>query len=236
MEATWFCLAFFMLAMYAVVNRFDLGAGLMAALLARTGRRQVSSIAWSFSSLLLGVALGAAVGCVIGGVPPTSGSRILFVIMCGVLALAVMTFQSAVWTALKSNGELQQRCCELASRLWWVVLALCGGVSLDALALEPRLLERLQAYSSISLIAILALAGLIGARLCLSVKFDLGAFASASCLIAGILATAAASLQNGPAVIGIAPAFLLVAGYRAKAAASESTAPANPHPALTTGR
>jgi cytochrome d ubiquinol oxidase subunit II len=263
MEALWFCIVVFMLTMYAILDGFDLGAGVIQLFLARTEnrhrpvmaatapfwlllaggalysaspalytsngfypllvvlfcalilrgisiafrgrlnspfRRRVLDISYGISSLLLMVGLGAAVGCVIRGAPPTGGSRIAdwFPTLCGIFALACLTLLSAARMALKSSGELQTRYRHLASRLWWAVLFCYAAGAVASLAAQPHLLDHLQAYSWISIFAIVALAGLIGTRLCLSVGFDLGTFASATCLIVGLLASAAAARYPNP--------------------------------------
>ena len=188
--------------------------------------RRVLDISLGLSSLLLVVGLGAAVGCVIRGVPPTSESRILnwFPLLCGISALACLTLQSAAWTALKSSGDLQARCRGLASRVWWAVLLCYAGVTAASCAVQPHLLDNLWTNSWISLFAVAALAGLIGTRLCLSVGFDLGTFASASCLIAGLLASVAAGIYHaGSAHLQLSssatwwmPALLPAVGYNVR--------------------
>jgi len=101
---------------------------------------------------------------------------------------------------------------------------LLGYVSAAAtgLAAHPHALDNLLENSWISGLAVLSVAGLLGARLCLSVDFDLGVFASASCVIAGLLASAAAgqfpqllrtsTIYHAGAAWWI-PAFALAAGF-----------------------
>jgi cytochrome d ubiquinol oxidase subunit II len=331
MEVLWFCVVIFMLTMYAILDGFDLGAGVIHLFLSRTEKergsvlaaagpfwdgnevwlllaggalycafpavysapgfyilavvllwllilrgigavvrsraerpswRRVLDIGFGVSSLLLSVALGAAVACVIRGVPPTGGSRTLnwFPVLCGVFALACLTLESAAWMALKSSGAWQRRCRSLASRVWWAVLFCYAAVTAASFAVQPHLLKNLQTYSWISVFAVFALAGLIGARLCLSVGFDLGTFASASCLIAGLLASAAAGqfpyllsgltvynagsahVQLGSSAVWWITPFLLAIGYSVsvrrfgKQAADQSRmANVHPQPMMTAG-
>ena len=226
--------------------------------------RRILDISLGVSSLLLAVTLGAAVGCVIRGVPPTGGSRMVdwFPALCGITGLAVLTLQSVAWMALESSGELQIRCRKLASRLWWVVLCCYAGVTTASFAVQPHLLDNLQTYSWISLFAVVALAGLIGARLSSSVQFDLGTFASASCLIAGLLASVAggqypfllndgtqsltvgnaglAHWQLGWSALWWAPAILLPVGYNvagrwSRKRIESSMAVVSSHPMMTGG-
>ncbi len=170
------------------------------------GRSRALDVTSGISSLLLWVGVGTAVGCVIRGTPPAGGSRILFPVLCGILGLALLILQSASWMAFQSSGELQTRCRSLASRVWWAVLAVCAAVTAEACALEPHLLDSLQSDPWISLFAVVTLAGLMGARFCLAVGFDLGAFLSTVCLIACLLA--------GSSLAWCAPAFVLLAGFK----------------------
>jgi cytochrome d ubiquinol oxidase subunit II len=189
-----------------------------------SGRSRMGLI-YGSGGVLLAIALGVAIGFVIPGVPQW------FPYLCGACSLAVLTLHSAVWMALHSTGELQSQCRHLASGVWWAVLPIYAALALAALTIHPQVLEDLTAHSTsgatLSVFAVIALAGLIGTRLCLSVGFDLGAFASASCLIAGVLASLAASLMPhlltqdfaassaGLSAIWCVPAFFVAAGYNA---------------------
>jgi cytochrome d ubiquinol oxidase subunit II len=262
MEALWFCIVSLMLVIYAILDGFDLGAGVIHLFITRTEsdrrsvlaaigpfwdgyeiwlllaggalycafpaiyasrgfylaaiallwlliirgigmefrnrvknpqRRRTIDITFAVASMLLALALGTAVGYLIISVP-FSGSAIpgWFPILCGICALAILTMQSASWMALKSSGELQVRCRRLASAVWWAVLLWYAGVTAASLEFQPHVVDNLLTHSWISIFAVMALAGLIGARLCLSVGFDLGVFVSASCAIAGLMTSVAA--------------------------------------------
>jgi cytochrome d ubiquinol oxidase subunit II len=295
MEALWFSVVSVMLAIYAVLDGYDLGVGAIHLFVARgerdqrtlraaTGRfwdgneiwlllaggalycgfpgvfasrgfylsaialvwvlilrgigvelrnrfesprwRESLDVAIEFLSVALALSLGTAVGYVIIGVE--SGTAVL----CGVCGLAILVLQGAAWLALKSDGELQARCRRLASGVWWVVLLGYAGVTIAGFAAQPHIVENLMTNSWVSIFAVLTLAGLIGARLCLNIGFDLGVFASASCVIAGLLISAAAgqfpyllshqvtvySAGSAPAGVSISAiwwvsAFLLAGGY-----------------------
>ena len=138
---------------------------------------------WAFgtASVLLGLAPGTAVGYMIRGGEPD-----WFPVPCGVFGLACLTLESAAWMALKASGRLQAGCRQLAVGAWWTVLLSCAVLA-ARLASQPDLIAGWGA-TWIGGLAILALAGMIGARLCLSVGFDLGALAGTTCMIAGLAA------------------------------------------------
>jgi cytochrome d ubiquinol oxidase subunit II len=286
MESLWFCIIFAMLAIYAVLDGFDLGAGVIQLFLTRTererrsvlaaagpfwdgneiwlllaagavycgfpavfrssefrvaaiaavfllilraisselrnradsaGSRRALDITFCSSGLLLALVLGAAAGCAMQG--STSGYR--FPTLCGVCGVAALVLQSATWMALNSEAGLQTRCRQLASRAWWAVLCSCAAAGIAIVAVQPGILDTLLTHSWLCVFYVIGLAGLIGARLCSSINFDLGSFASASCLIAGFLASAVAgqfpSLPALPAAMHtsttwLIPAFVLATG------------------------
>ncbi len=266
MEALWFCIVLAMLATYAILDGFELGAGivhlcitpteterrtmladsgsgwdgneiwlllaggafycafpavsasrgfylaaatLLSLLILRaTGLRirdrveDPRSRSWldralGLASILLALSLGTAVGWMIRSVSPVSSSGPVTVwlpLLCGVSSLAVLTLQGAAWMAFQASGDFQLRCRRFASGLWWAVLLSYSGLAAVSLVAEPHLLENLTEHSWICACAVMALAGLVGARLCLNVDFDLGVFVSVSGGIAGLLASAATGL------------------------------------------
>ena len=273
MEALWFCVVALLLAVYAILDGFDLGAGIIHLFVARTEseRRSMLNAAGPFwdgheiwlllaggalyyafpavyastgfrgaavsvlcllvirgiairlrrdmmvagVSLLLALALGTAFGYAIHSPLP---------LLCGACGLTVLIMQSAASMALKSTGDLQLRCRRLASGTWWAVVACFIGVSASAIALQPDLLDRILADSrgglSIGAFAVIALAGLMGTRLCLSVNFDLGTLVSASFAVAGLISSAAigSSVLPMPSIMNFhaawwSAAFLLAAGF-----------------------
>ena len=297
MEALWFCVITAMLALYAVLDGFDLGAGLLHLFLVRNERERrtlmaaggafwdgnemwlllaggalycafpalfssrifyVSAIVLVWLLILRGIsaevrhrrwrklldtifglagvaltfALGVSVGLLVAAVPtPDKPAGFPWLpLLCGICAFSVLTLQSATWMALKSEGDLQARCRRLANRVWWVVVASYVAVTAVAFTTQPHLAETLLSHSWIAIFAVLALAGLMAARMCLTVSFDLGAFAGACCIIVGLLASVAAGqypyllnqtvydaatphpVMYTGAIFWI-PAFLLAAGY-----------------------
>lgn len=177
----------------------------------KPGWRRLLDLAFAASNVLIAASLGIAIGGVMG-----SGVD-WFPLLCGFCGLAVVTLQSACWMALNSTGQLQLRCRRLASYAWWAVVLCYAAIISVILAAQPQMIDSLvtpSRISALSAFAVIALAGLIGTRLCLSVGFDLGAVASGSLVVAGLVGSAAAGQTALPAVSAAwwLPAFLLTAG------------------------
>ena len=193
--------------------------------LTRLSWRRAFDLSFGVTGVLATVSFGITVGYVIRDVPAArSNSPAWFPLWCGAVALVVLTLQSALWMALKSSGELRRRSRRVASRLWWAALFCSAAVAVASCSLQPHLLDYLSTDTWIPACTVIALAGLLGTRLCLSVGFDLGAFAGVSCLIAGMLVTASTGVMtlygSAPNLAFVSvnpiwwlPAFLLAIGY-----------------------
>ena len=202
---------------------YSLAAVFSLLILRGVAGRSTLRFFYGLATLICAFCFGTAVGFLIPDAPRW------FPYLCGLCSLAVLTLDSAAWIALHSTGDLQQQCRRLASGVWWTVVPAYAALVLVAITSQPHLVDDIMLHSTgagtISIFAVIALAGLIGTRLCLSVGFDLGTFASASCLIAGVLSSLAASqvpqLLNhdfpaaapGASAIWWLPAFALAVGY-----------------------
>ena len=100
--------------------------------------------AFAFSSILMAIFLGAALGNVIRGVPlessgffsgplftdfrtgPHPGVLDWYTVLVGVFTLLVLAGHGALYLAWKTNGEVRNRCRRIASNLW-------GGVALTGI-------------------------------------------------------------------------------------------------------
>jgi cytochrome bd-type quinol oxidase subunit 2 len=173
-------LALLLLRGYVSVHRNDFESNRL---------RQLIDAGTAATGAVLAVAFGGVLGNLIRGYAATYLDA--FAVLCGITALVVVSLQGILWMMLRAMGDFRRRCRRYAAKLWWGTAFCCLGVTVAEFAVQPRILENLQRHSWISGFAILAMAGLIGIRLCLGVDFELGAFASAACLIAGLLACAA---------------------------------------------
>ena len=110
-----------------------------------------------FSSLLLAVFFGVALGNVVRGVPldgqgqffealwtdfrPFGATGILdwYTILTGLSALFALTLHGALWVAMKTTGPLQQRARKIARATWWVLGLFTVIVTFTSFKLQPHL-------------------------------------------------------------------------------------------------
>lgn len=166
--------------------------GVLALLLLRGFAAEIRNRMVDVAVALSGAALALFFGGVLGNLVSGHAALTLdaFAILCGISALVVVSLQGTLWLMMQAEGDFRLRCRRCAGSLWWAAAFCCLGATIATLSVQPRILANLEANSWISALAVLAMAGLIGIRVCLGAEFDLGAFASAGCLIAGSLACA----------------------------------------------
>jgi cytochrome d ubiquinol oxidase subunit II len=280
MAAFWFCALTAMLAVYATLDGFDLGAGIIHLLVARTDaerravlrsigpiwdgnevwliaaggilfmafpalyaasfsgfylplmivlwllilrgisiefRNRIDSPVWSplwdvvfaGASAALAGFYGAAIGNVVRGVPvehngyfflplwtdlrigPQVGILDWFTILVGLATLFVMGEHGALWVALKTDGELEERCRSLARVGWWVVLLFTAVVAAISPFVQPHLLDQISQHPWGYLISAAALAGLLGMRYFNAPATGLKAFVFSCLYISAIAASVA---------------------------------------------
>ena len=283
METIWFCIVAVMLAAYVLLDGFDLGAGVIHLLAARTEderrtvissigpvwdgnevwllaaggtlyfafpglyaagfsgfylalmivlwllmlrgisiefRGQIDNSMWKGfwdvvfcgASVLLAIFYGAALGNVVRGVPLNSDGFFFipfwttftvgaspgiidwYTVSIGVAALAVLTLHGALWIALKGRGALESRALAIASWVHWAVCVIVIAISVVSFYVQPRLGEAFGARPYLWVLPVVATAGLLGVRLCLSVKLPGAAFLSSCAFIVGLLCSAAFGL------------------------------------------
>ncbi|HKM67418.1 MAG TPA: cytochrome d ubiquinol oxidase subunit II [Candidatus Acidoferrum sp.] len=276
METIWFCLVAVMVALYVLFDGFDLGAGAVHFLVAKTEeeRRQVlasigpvwdgnevwllaaggtlyfafpalyasgfsgfylplmmvlwllilrgtsiefrnhiKSPVWIpfwdfffwFSSLLLAVFLGAALGNVVRGVPldqsgyffeplwtnfrlgEQTGILDWFTILVGVQALLVLMMHGALWLQWKTAGALNQRAARVAGITWWGVLILTALVTAITFSIQPQVSVNFKTWPLGYILPALAVAGLAGVKFELFRKDERNAFLSSCAYLLGML-------------------------------------------------
>jgi len=169
-------------------------------------------VVFSFSSLLLAVFYGAALGNVVRGVPLDANGRFFeplwtnflphgdtgildwYTVLVGLVALAALAVHGCLWVALKTDGPIRERAHKLAARAWWGVAILTGVITAASFRLRPQLWDSFHARSWGFIFPVAALAGLFAVRWFLRREADSGAFLASCVYLVGMLTSVAFSL------------------------------------------
>lgn len=298
METIWFAIVAFMLAMYVVLDGFDLGAGIVHLFVAKkdderrivlnsigpvwdgnevwllaTGGtlylafpklyassfsgfylpliimlwlfmfrglgiefrhhsknplwRSFWDVMFSFSSILLSIFFGAALGNVVRGVPLdatgyffaplwttftiTTHPGILdwYTIILGLVSFFVLTLHGATFLAMKTTKEVHAKSQNIVSIVWWF------AVTFSAIALFATSIINPMVWNNFSnniygyTFPIIALASIFGIKIFNSFKKDNFAFLSSSTFIISMLATTAFGLYPTVLPSSIDPKYSL---------------------------
>ena len=176
---------------------------------------------FTFSSVLLAILYGAALANVIRGVPlgadnyfflplwtnwkpgPHPGILDWYTVTGGVLALVALSVHGALYLALKTEGELEQRARAFALKAWAVLLALtAAGLPLTVLA-RPHSLENYRAHPILFVIPCAVLASLALVFRATRRRASFTAFLGSSAYLASMMVGA---------VVGLYPVLLPAVG------------------------
>ncbi|HEX9145831.1 MAG TPA: cytochrome d ubiquinol oxidase subunit II [Candidatus Binatia bacterium] len=167
---------------------------------------------FSFSSLLLALFFGAAIGNVVRGVPlhsdhyffaalwtdfrvgPSPGILDWYTMLTALLALATLTAHGAHYIALKTDGALCVRARHVAGLGWWAVVTLTVLTAFASVYVRPHIVDNFRLYPWGWLIPILVATSLITMRACRANSYDKAAFFSSAAYITGMLGGAAFAL------------------------------------------
>jgi cytochrome d ubiquinol oxidase subunit II len=166
-------------------------------------------VAFAGASALLAGFYGAAIGNIVRGVPlDTSGYFFLplwtnfrvgkdvgildwFTILVGLATFLTMAEHGALWVALKTEGELEARCRQLAGIVWWFVLAFTILIPIVSPLVQPHLLQQIAAHPWGYIFPAIALAGLFGMRYFNHPSSAVRAFQFSCMYVFGIIASTA---------------------------------------------
>jgi cytochrome bd ubiquinol oxidase subunit II len=157
------------------------------------------------SSGLLAIFYGAALGNVVRGVPldakgyffeplwtnfrlgPPSGILDWYTVLIGLAAFFVLTLHGALWVAMKTEEEINQRARKLARVAWWLVAGFTVLITIVTFRIQPQItanfVERKWGY----IFPALALAGLLAMRRFGAAKSDARAFLASCVYLVGML-------------------------------------------------
>ncbi len=276
----WFAIVAGMIAMYAVLDGFDLGVGIVHLIVARTDaerrvllhsigpvwdgnevwliaaggtlffafpaayaagfsgfylpltmvlwllilrgiavefRDHIASPVWTpfwdvtfaGASALLALFFGAALGNVMRGVPidangvfflplwtnfligPDPGILDWFTITIGLASVAALTMHGALWVAMKTRGDLEERARRVATLSWIVVGILTVGLFVIVPLTLPHFSRRYEIRPWGLIFPMVALAGLGGANVTSRRRSDVAAFLCSCTYVLGMVAAAA---------------------------------------------
>ena len=167
---------------------------------------------FSFSSVLLAIFFGAAVGNVVRGVPlgadgyffealwtdfqvgPHPGILDWYTVVIGLLAVAALTVHGANYVALKTEGDLSERARRAANRAWWPLVILTALSLVASVSIRPHAINNFTSHPWGWLIPAMVVVSLIALPLCRARKKDQAAFVASSVYIIGTLGGAAFAL------------------------------------------
>lgn len=167
---------------------------------------------FSFSSVLLTIFFGAALGNVVRGVPigaddyfflplwtnwrTGSNPGILdwYTVLGGVLAVAALSLHGALYLAYKTEGPLEQRALLFARRIWLATVALTAiGIPATVLA-RPASLNNYKGHPIAFLVPLAVIASLAIIRLTLAQQARLPSFLASCGFLSSMLVGAATGL------------------------------------------
>jgi cytochrome d ubiquinol oxidase subunit II len=194
--------------------------------------RQFWDVTLCLSSAAMALVLGAALGNVLRGVPIDASGTFMapwftnfrvrgeagvldwYTVLLGLFAVVALSVHGALFLVFRNEGAVRERALRAAHVLWPTMTAL-GLVAIAATEIvRPEIYRQLLARPWAWPLALLALAGLIGARW----LRNLPAFIASSAFLAGTLAATAAGMFPVLLPSTLDPAFAITA---AGAAAGE---------------
>jgi cytochrome d ubiquinol oxidase subunit II len=176
---------------------------LMARAISFEFRSQDESSSWrgawdvvfSLSSIVAVLLFGVALGNILRGIPLdpsgnyTGGFWMLlnpYALMIGLLGLAMLAFQGALYTVIKAAGDLEERARGWARTAGYVYLALFLVASVVTVATQGHLLQNYREVALLWAVPVLALVFIVGAIVLHRRGKTGGAFLSSSLSIAAM--------------------------------------------------
>jgi cytochrome bd ubiquinol oxidase subunit II len=139
-------------------------------------------VAFAASSAALAGVYGVAIGNVVRGVPigqsgsfflplwtnlrvgPQAGVIDWFTVLVGFATVVAMAEHGALWVAMKTGGDLAQRCRRFANYAWWMLVLFTALVAAAGPYVQPHLIDRIESHKWGFIFPALAIAGLAGTR------------------------------------------------------------------------
>jgi cytochrome d ubiquinol oxidase subunit II len=185
---------------------------------------------FAFSSTLMAIVLGAALGNVIRGVPLDSegyfrgplftnflpggsnqGVLDWYTVLVGVFALLVLTAHGALYLVWKTAGPVRERSRQCARTVWGLVVVVGILTTIATARVQPNLYPTLISRPWTWILAIGVVASLVMVFVNLKKDAELPAFLSSVGFIVCLLAATAAGMYPNMLLSTVNPAFTLTA-------------------------
>ncbi len=170
-------------------------------------------VAFSGSSLLLTIFLGAALGNVIRGVPLGADGYFFtplwtsfgigntevgildwFTASVGVGSFLALTYHGAMWIILKTEGEIRERARKAAALVWPLLLVVLALVTAMAFSIQPHIPERMNGTPLAYIIPSLAVGATVMSRIFMGRGKELKAFLGSALFLVFMLVSVVFSL------------------------------------------
>jgi cytochrome d ubiquinol oxidase subunit II len=134
--------------------------------------RNTWDVVFSGSSVVATLLFGIALGNILRGIPLDSSGNFTgsfwtllnpYALMIGILGLAMIAFQGALYTVIKGSGDLESRARDWAQSAGYTYLALFLVASVVTIATQPHLLENYLEVVVLWAVPVLVLAFIFGA-------------------------------------------------------------------------
>jgi cytochrome bd ubiquinol oxidase subunit II len=184
--------------------------------------RPAWDVAFSISSALLAIFLGAALGNVVRGVPLAEDGYFFtplwtsfsirdrelgildwYTVTVGITSFLALTYHGAMWVILKTEAQIRERARKAAGLIWPLLLVLLVLVTVMTFRIQPQVPSRLNAYPLSYAIPLVALGTTIASRVFTARGRELEAFLGSAAFLAAMLVSV---------VFGLYPMVLPAAG------------------------
>lgn len=191
--------------------------------------RQFFDAVFFFSSVLLALVLGVALGNVLRGVPIDGtgyfssplftdldhegelGAIDWYTFSVGLFAVAALAGHGAMYLRWKTDGEVHRRATRVALWAYVIVVALAIVVTIETAAVRPSLIANFAARPGLWLLPVAIIAGIVIVFLSLlrDGRWELRGFIASAVVIAGLLGLCAGALYPLILPSTVSPAFHL---------------------------
>ena len=171
--------------------------------------QQFWSTIFGSASAALALVFGIALGNVVRGVPidqsgyfflpfwtnfsPTGQVGIIdwYTLLVGATSFLALAVHGSLWVVVKTEGSLQERTRLFGAKCWIALVPVMLLMTAASFFIQPNLMKQFRMHPWGTIFPVLALVGMIGARVLSSRRRNLQAFLSSGLYLAGMLSSVA---------------------------------------------